>query len=194
MNQKIGGTAYYLRDEYSDRSRALLMALCGASLSVLLIACANLANLLIARSFARRRELELRAALGAGRERLVRQLLTESLLVALAGGIAGVLIAVAAVPALAQLIPASMPIPAAPSVDLQALAVAAVLTLLTGIGFGVVPAMRSSARDTFDALREGVARRRARDSHALGAGRRRGRGVGRPAGLGGAAAARARPD
>ena len=58
VNQKIGGTAYYLRDEYSDRSRALLTALCGASLSVLLIACANLANLLIARSYARRRELE----------------------------------------------------------------------------------------------------------------------------------------
>src|SRR4029077_15143211 len=145
VNQKIGGTAYYLRDEYSDRSRALLTALCGASLSVLLIACANLANLLIARSYARRRELELRAALGAGRERLVRQLLTESLLVAVAGGAGGVLIAVAAVPVLARLIPASMPIPAAPSVDLQALAVAAVLTLVTGIGFGVVPAMRSSA-------------------------------------------------
>ncbi len=155
VNQKIGGTAYYLRDEYSDRSRALLTALCGASLSVLLIACANLANLLIARSYARRRELELRAALGAGRERLVRQLLTESLMVALAGGAGGVLIAVAAVPALAQLIPASMPIPAAPSVDLQALAVAAVLTLLTGIGFGVVPAIRSSSAGTFDALREG---------------------------------------
>ena len=155
VNRKISGTAYFLRDEYSDRSRALLMALCGAALSVLLIACANLANLLIARSFARRRELELRAALGAGRERLVRQLLTESLLVALAGGIAGVLIAMAAVPVLARLIPASMPIPAAPSVDLQALAVAAVLTLVTGIGFGVVPAMRSSARDRFDALREG---------------------------------------
>jgi putative ABC transport system permease protein len=155
VNQKVGATAYLLRDEYSDRSRALLTALCGASLSVLLIACANLANLLIARSHARRRELELRAALGAGRERLVRQLLTESLLVALAGGVAGVLIAIATVPVLSRLIPATMPIPAAPSVDLQALAVAAVLTLLTGVGFGVVPAIRSSATASFDALREG---------------------------------------
>ena len=156
VNRKIGGTASFLRDEYSDRSRALLIALCGASLSVLLIACANLANLLIARSFARRRELELRSALGAGRERLVRQLLTESLVIALAGGVTGVLIAIAAVPLLSRLIPATMPIPAAPSVDLQALAVAAVLTIVTGIGFGVFPAMRSSTSDSFDALREGA--------------------------------------
>ena len=156
VNKKIGGAAFFLREEYSARSRAMLMALCGASLSVLLIACANLANLLIARSFSRRRELELRAALGAGRERLVRQLVTESLLIALAGGICGVLVAVAAVPVLARLIPATLPIPATPSVDLQALAVAGVLTLLTGVGFGVIPALRSSATGSFEALREGV--------------------------------------
>ena len=156
VNKNMGGNAFFLREEYSERSRAMLMALCGASLSVLLIACANLANLLIARSFTRRRELELRAALGAGRERLVRQLVTESLLVALAGGICGVLVAVAAVPVLSRLIPATMPIPATPSVDLQALAVAGLLTLLTGVGFGVIPALRSSTTGSFDALREGI--------------------------------------
>ena len=156
MNEKLGAAVSPLREEYSEQSRAMLMALCGASLSVLLIACANLANLLIARSFGRRRELELRAALGAGRERLVRQLVTESLLVALAGGALGVAVAFGAVPLLGRLIPPTMPLSSAPAVDFAALAVAAVLTILTGIGFGVVPAIRSSSTGSFDALREGV--------------------------------------
>jgi len=156
VNAKISAAVYPLREEYSDRARAMLYALCGASLSVLLIACANLANLLIARSYARRRELELRAALGAGRERLVRQLITESLIVALLGGALGVLVAVASVPLLARLIPMSMPLTDTPSVDLPALLVAACLTVVTGLAFGVLPALRSSSTASFDALREGV--------------------------------------
>lgn len=156
VNEKIGAAVFALREEYSEQAKAMLLALCGASLSVLLIACANLASLLTARSFARRRELEVRAALGAGRERLVRQLVTESLVVALAGGALGILVALTAVPVLARLIPTSMPIPNTPSVDLQALAVAGLLTLVTGIGFGVIPAIRSSATTDFTALREGI--------------------------------------
>src|ERR1019366_158145 len=98
-----------LRDELPQQSRLLLMALSGAAICVLLIACANLANLLLARGLPLQREFSVRAAMGAGRERLVRQLVTESLVLALAGGAVGVLVAAAVVPLLARLGPASLP-------------------------------------------------------------------------------------
>ena len=99
-NKDTGATVFSIRDELSERSRLLLIALLGAAGCLLLIACANLANLLLARAMARQRELAVRAALGAGRERLARQLMTESLLLAGVGGSLGVGLAVAAVPLL----------------------------------------------------------------------------------------------
>ncbi len=156
VNAQMGATVMPLRDEYPEQSGIMLLALCGATLSVLLIACANLAGLLVARSHARRRELELRAALGAGRERLVRQLVTESLVVAVAGGVLGLMLAIASVPLLSLLIPTSLPVSNAPAIDLRALAVAGALTIATGLGFGVFPAFRSSATGDFGALRQGV--------------------------------------
>ena len=88
-NKDIGVLVLGLRDELSERARLLVLALCGAALCILLLACANLASLFLARGAHRARELAVRSALGAGRERLVRQLVTESLGIAFVGGIVG---------------------------------------------------------------------------------------------------------
>jgi putative ABC transport system permease protein len=148
-----------LRDELSEQSRLLLLGLCAASLLVLLVACTNLANLLLARTLVRRRELVVRTALGAGRERLARQLVTESVLLTGLGGALGVLAAIVSVPLLTRLIPTNLPLAASPSVDGRVLLFAAVVTGLVGLGFGTVPALRAAGaadRDGFDALREGA--------------------------------------
>ena len=162
----------------------LLTALLGAALCVLLIGCTNLANLLLARALARRKELAVRTAMGAGRERLVRQLLTESLLLAVGGGIAGVLLAFAALPLLVRLVPNSLPIAAAPVIDARVLLAAACITALTALGFGVLPALRAcSGTSHRTARRLAQRRRRPQGTPALGAGRRRNRRLRGPAGL-----------
>ena len=155
-NKQTSASVNLLRDELPQQSRLLLMALSGAAICVLLIACANLANLLLARGLARQRELSVRAAMGAGRERLVRQLVTESLVLALAGGAVGVLVAAAVVPLLARLVPASLPIAQSPSIDLRVLIFAGLISGLTGIGFGVLPALRACSQSDLSALREGM--------------------------------------
>jgi predicted permease len=154
--ESIDTETYLLQDDISRTSRLLLQTLCGAALCILLLACANLANLLLARALGREREMAVRAALGAGRERLVRQMVTESALVALIGGAVGVLVAIAAIPPLARLVPTSLPLSTEPSVDLRVLGFAALLTGLTGIGFGVVPALRAARASALAGLRDGT--------------------------------------
>lgn len=155
-NERVGATVLRWRDEVSRQARLLLAALFGAALCVLLIACTNLASLLLARALFRRRELAVRTALGAGRERLVRQQLTESLLLALAGGVLGVALAAAATPLVARLVPNSLPIAETPALDLRVLLFAALATAITGVGFGVVPALRACRDPDASGLREGT--------------------------------------
>jgi predicted permease len=154
-NAHVGFTVIRVRDEVSPLTRRLLEALCGAAFCLLLIACTNLANLLLARSLARRKELAVRTAMGAGRDRLVRQMLTESLILAVLGGALGVALAAGAVPLLVRLVPQSLPIGEAPAMDLRVLGIAALLTMLTAVGFGVLPTVRACAKTDLSGLREG---------------------------------------
>jgi putative ABC transport system permease protein len=140
---QVGIAVVRLRDDITERARLMLKVLLGAALCVLLIACTNLANLLTARALVRRQELAVRAALGAGRERLIRQMLTESLLLALPGGALGLLVAHAALPALVRLVPVSLPIAERPALDGRILFFTALVTFATGIGFGILPALRA---------------------------------------------------
>jgi predicted permease len=164
----VSAAAYALRDFVTPRSKTMLIALLAASLCVLLIACTNLANLLLARALARRKELAVRSAMGAGRERLVRQLLTESLLLAIAGGTLGMLIAVTATPLFAALVPTTLPIAALPSADWRVLSFGALATLLTGLAFGVLPALKATnGADLREGSRSGVGGRKERLRGAL---------------------------
>ena len=154
-NLHVKSSVKAMRDDLSQKTRQLLIAVMAAALCVLLIACANLANLLLARALARRKELAVRTALGVGRERLVRQLLTESLILALAGGALGVLLAFAVLPLLSQLVPNGLPISKVPEIDLRVLTFAALVAIATGLAFGVLPSLRACGNLHFSGLREG---------------------------------------
>ena len=155
-NQDVGLSVISLRDELSRQSRLLLMALCGAALCLLIITCANLANLLLARSLARQKEFSIRVSLGANRRNLLRQLLTESTLLGLAGGAGAIGVAAATLPLLSRLVPHGLPIQEVPPLDVRMLLLALGLTVLTVMAFGVAPAIRVCRNAGFSGLREGV--------------------------------------
>jgi putative ABC transport system permease protein len=154
-NEGVGGAVASLQESMVGDSRRALLVLLGAVGLVLLIACVNVANLLLARVAARESELAVRTALGAGRFRLMRQLLTESLVLSVLGGAAGILLAAFSLDALLALQPQGVPRLAEVHVDRAVVTFAAMLSVLTGLVFGVFPSLHMTKRPTAESLREG---------------------------------------
>jgi putative ABC transport system permease protein len=154
FNTKWGITVVPLRTQFSGEIRKPLLILLGAVGFVLLIACANVANLLLARAASRKREIALRAGLGASRGRIARQLLTESVLLSVFGGGLGLLLAVWGTRALLALSPPELIDLRGTTVNLPVLVFTIGLTLITGIVFGLVPALEASRFDLSAPLKE----------------------------------------
>ena len=144
-----------LRQQLAGNSRTELVLLCGAVGAVLLIACVNIANMLLARSFARAREMALRSALGATRLQLICQLLLESISIAAVGGVFGLILGSWGYTFVQRLLPWEMQAfaPASSQLDFRVLGFTFLVTLLTGIGFGLAPAWQLSAVNPAEALR-----------------------------------------
>jgi len=143
-NARIGVLVISLHDQLVGQIRPALLVFSGAVALVLLIACANVANLLLARATAREREMAVRAALGAGRSRLVRQMLTESLVLAVAGGLLGLALAWWGVQGLKAAAPPTLPRLDEVALDPVALTFTAIAVVVTGFLFGIAPALRGS--------------------------------------------------
>jgi putative ABC transport system permease protein len=173
-NMDRGAALFPLQDEMVGEIRPALQLLLAAVGFVLLIACANVANLLLARSTARQKEIAIRAALGAGRWRIARQLLTESLLLAVIGGALGVLLAFWATDLVIAVGGADIPRLSEVSIDRSVLGFSLVVTMLAGFGFGLAPALQATKLELTAALKEssraatGARGRRLRDALVIG--------------------------
>ena len=154
-NDGWSATAVPLREEVVSGARAALLLLQGAVLLVLAVACANVAGLLLARGVGRRQEMALRSALGATRGQLIGQFLTESLLLASAGGALGVILAQGAVGAVVRVPPQGLPRVQEIAIDAPLLAFALAVTLITGLACGILPALRVTDGTLFESLQDG---------------------------------------
>jgi putative ABC transport system permease protein len=154
-NEGLGSNVVSLHTQIVGQVQGLLFILLGAVAFVLLIACTNVANLMLARSVRREREMAIRVAVGAGRWRLVRQLLTESLLLSLFGGLAGLLLSTWVVDLFIKLSPGDIPRLDEATVDFRLLGFTFVISLLTGIGFGLLPAFHGTRVRLSSSLKEG---------------------------------------
>jgi putative ABC transport system permease protein len=171
FNRGVSAEVKPLHDYAVQNVRQSLLVLVGAVGFVLLIACANVANLLLARAVGRQREIAIRTAIGASRARIAAQLLTESMVLAAAGGAAGLLLAFWSVPLLAELAGGGAA-PAAPiGIDPAALAFTLIVSIATGFGFGLVPALQTTRVNVSAAINE------AGRGPAAGAGHHRMRGL-----------------
>ncbi len=154
-NEGLGVSVSSMHKALSGDYREALLILLGVVGCVLLVACANVANLLLARASARQKEAALRAALGASRWRIMRQLLTESLLLGAAGGVLGLALAVWGLKLLLAAIPIKLPFWMNFNLDPRVLIFTLGVSLLTGLVFGVVPALQASQTDLNEVLKEG---------------------------------------
>lgn len=166
-NQTRRGNLVSLRDDEVGNIRRYAYLLSGAVGMVLLICCVNVANLLLARSAAREREMAVRLAVGASRRHLVRQLLTESVLLSLGGGILGLGLAYALVGAFARFIPVERPFWMRFDIDTSVLLFAFGVAVLTGVLFGLAPAVHLSGTDVNRPLKEGAKGSSSRTAHRL---------------------------
>ncbi|MGE5244809.1 MAG: ADOP family duplicated permease [Betaproteobacteria bacterium] len=154
-DKDIGATLVPFRDALVGNVRPVLLLLFGAVGFVLLIACVNVANLMLARALSRQRELAVRAALGASRSRIVRQLIAESVVLASAGGALGLLLAAWSTRAAVAALPAALPRVDRVHLDARVLLFTAAVSIGAGVVFGLIPAVRAARRDPQGALGEG---------------------------------------
>jgi putative ABC transport system permease protein len=169
-NRRLGAAVVPMKEDVLGNTRVALLVLMGAAGCVLLIACANLASLLLARAVSRQREMAVRAALGAGRGRLIRQMVTEGLVLSLSGGLMGLALAPAGMKVLGRLVPRGLAATAAPALDGRLLVFTFLLSIFAGLMFSLAPAIQAARASLNDALKQG-------GRTGIGGQRRRGRDV-----------------